>query len=53
MRKAMLEVEWNQRRAVVVEDMDIRDDSMVDILAEQLRLMDIWINDMEISAKEP
>ena len=52
LRKAMLEVEWSQRRAVVVENMEIADDSMVDILAEQVRLMDIWINDMEISAKE-
>ena len=44
LRKAMLEVEWSQRRAVVVENMEIADDSMVDILAEQVRLMDIWIN---------
>ena len=32
--------------------MDTRDDSMVDTLAEKLRLMDIWIDDMEMGMKE-
>ena len=32
--------------------MNTRDDSMVDTLAEQLRLMDISIDDMEMGIKE-
>ena len=32
--------------------MDTNDNSMVDTLAEQLRLMDIWIDDMEMGIKE-
>ena len=40
LRKEMLQ--WQMRRAAVVEDLDTRDDSMVDVLAKQLRLMDIW-----------
>ena len=47
----MLEVKWSQRRSVGLESIELGDDSMVDILAEQVRLMDIWINDMEISVK--
>ena len=41
-RQAMLELEWQERRAAVLDDMNTRDNSMVDTLAEQLRLMDIW-----------
>ena len=44
--KGMLELEWQERRAAVLDDMDTRDNSMVDTLAEQLRLMDIWMDDM-------
>ena len=48
----MLELEWQVRRAAVLEDMDTRDYSMVDTLAEQLRLLDIWMDDKEIGIKE-
>ena len=42
LRKEMLKLQWQMRRAAVVEDLDTSDDSMLDVLAKQLRLMDIW-----------
>ena len=52
LRKAMLELEWQKRRAAVVDDMDTNDNSMVNTLAEQLRLMDICIDDVELGFHE-
>ena len=52
LRKAMLEFEWNLRRKMVVEDMEVGDDSMmmIETLTEQLRLLDVWMEDMDTCA---
>ena len=44
LKKAMLEMEWHERREVVVEDMDTEDDTLVDMMAKQFRIMDIWMD---------
>ena len=43
----MLEVEWMLRRKMVVEDMEVGDDMMLmETLTEQIRLLDVWKDDM-------
>ena len=44
LKKAMLEMEWHERREGVVEDMDTEDDTLVDMMAKQFRIMDIWMD---------
>ena len=47
LKKAMLEVEWRLRREVVVEDMEVGDGMMIETLTEQLRLLDVWMDNMD------
>ena len=35
----------------MVEDMEVREDIWMDTLTEQLKLMDMWLDDIEISDK--
>jgi hypothetical protein len=44
----MLEVEWMLRRAQVVDDMEVEEYVEMDTLTEQFRLLDVWLDSMEV-----
>ena len=49
LKKAMLEVECMLRRAQVVDDMEVGEYIETDTLTEQFRLLDVWLDDMEMT----
>jgi hypothetical protein len=54
LKKAMLEVEWMIRREVIVEDTKVRNGMMLmETLTEQIRLLDMWKDNMDTYVKEP
>ena len=52
LKKAMLEVEFMLMRAQVVDDMEVEEYVETDTLTEQFRLLDVWLECMEVSSKE-